>query len=135
MYYMKDLVRGFVKWFVIVLLTLNVILWVTVATKCQEYDYYYPEEKTHSELHKDRKEWEDSIRYRIAEITSVDGDLIYWKKETRREIKLSSFGYDKTLQVEKGWINKPTGCHQMWYCITHNFVYMIYSLDKKWCKE
>lgn len=124
-YYVKDLVRGFVKWFIIVMLTLNAILWASVAVRCQE----------HNNGHKDRKEWEDDIRYRIALITSINGDTIFWKKETKYEVRLASFWYDSTLQVDREWTKKPLGCHQMWYCIKHSFVYMIHRVDDKWCKE
>jgi hypothetical protein len=122
-YYVKDLVKGFIKWLLIVLLGLNVILWVTVATKCQ----------THYEDHTDSEEWEDSVRYRIADITEVNGDIIFWKKPSKYEVKIGRFYYDGSLKTEREWSKKPLGCFQMWYCYKHDFVYILNPIDKKYC--
>lgn len=103
--------------------TLNIILWGFIIARCQE----------HSKLHTDQEEWENSVRYKIAVITSKDGELIYWTKRTKYGITLGSFGYDKLLQAPKSFQEKPRGCYQIWYCNDHKFAYMVEAVDQKYC--
>ncbi len=120
---MRILVRGFVRWLIIVLLTLNVIIWGSIIAHCQE----------HKKLHPDRDEWEESVRFKVIEITSIDSDLIYWTKFSKKTIILSSFGYDKTLITDMDF-KFPAGCYESTFCMKHSFIYMLWKIDKKFCK-
>jgi len=112
---MKDLVKGFVKWFIIVLLTLNVILWVSIIARCQ----------THPK-HDSIADVEDTAGFISVKFLSKDDRLIYWKREMKREVKLSSFGYDKYTK----FVDKLEGDLCILYCKTHSFAYIVTQ-----CKE
>ena len=55
---------------------------------------------------------------------SKDDHLIYWKRETKNEIKLSSFGYDKYTKFETP-LDKLDGKLCVIYCKTHSFAYLV----------
>lgn len=108
---MKDLVRGFVRWVIIVLLALNLMLGVVLVARCQDGH----------EKHKSEADVEDTMGFMTVKFMSKDERLIYWKRETRTEIKLSSFGYDKYTKFE----GKLEGRLCIVYCKTHLFAYLV----------
>lgn len=113
---MKDLVRLFVRWVIIVLLTLNIMLGVVLVARCQDVH----------EKHKSKDDVEDTMGFMTVQFISKDERLIYWKRETKTEIKLSSFGYDKYTKFE----GKLDGTLCIVYCKTHLFAYLVIQCNK-----
>lgn len=110
---MKELVKGFMKWLIIVLATLCLIVWVIIfKAYCQDV---HPKHLT-------QEDFEDTIAYRIVTITSKDDRLLYYKKELKLRVFLGSFGYDKYTRFDD---KKYEGCYQVLYCKTHNFAYIV----------
>jgi len=110
---MKSLVKGFVRWLLIVLATLTIITWSVAVLKCQ----------THPK-HDNLADFEDDVRFGTFTFLSVDKDKVYWKRDTKWELKLGSFDYDSTTKWDR---SKPTGgCVVLIYCITHKFLYTLY---------
>lgn len=91
------------------------------TTNCQNF---VEKSKTtaHLELHSDQEEYEDSIGFTTIKVTSKDESNIYWSKATKREIKLSSFGYDKETHFPD---KKVEGCFIAVYCKKHLMLYML----------
>lgn len=122
---MKDLVKGFIKWCLIVLLTLNIILWAFIAIHCQAVAQQLD---THPR-HASQEDVEDTMGFISVQFLSKDDRLIYWKRETKYEIRLSSFGYDQYTRFE----TKPEKLHGkicVIFCRTHLFAYLVTQ-----CKE
>lgn len=122
---MKSLVKGFIKWLIIVLATLTLIVWVFIFTAfCQSvYDAAKP--KTTQDVHPKHpslEDFEDSIGYRIVTITSKDDRLIFYTKELKNRVYLGSFAYDKYTRFDD---KKFEGCYNILYCKTHNFAYVV----------
>lgn len=117
---MKSLVRGFVRWVILVGITLNVILWGLIIAHCQDI---HPRHDTQESV-------EDEMGFITVHFLSKDKRLIYWKRETKNEIKLSSFGYDDYTRFELIDKDKLSGKLCVIYCKTHLFAYLITK-----CKE
>lgn len=113
---MKDLVRLFVRWVIIVLLTLNIMLGVVLVARCQDIH----------EKHASEADVEDTMGFITVTFLSKDERLIYWRRETKYEVKLSSFGYDKHTKFE----GKLEGKLCIVYCKTHLFAYLVTSCKK-----
>lgn len=113
---MKDLVKGFVKWLILVLTTLNIILWSFIIARCD----------THPK-HESRADFEDTMGFISVQFMSKDDNLIFWRRESKHEIKLSSFGYDKYTKFE----GKLEGQLCIIYCKIHNFAYVITECKEK----
>lgn len=111
---MKELVKGFVKWVIIVFVTLDIIVWSVVLCHCQ-----HPK-------HPSNEDFEDTMGFITVTFMSQDDRLIYWKRETRNEVRLSSFGYDKYTKVEE----KLEGKLCIVYCKTHMFAYIVTKCSK-----
>lgn len=103
----------FVRWVIIVLLVLNLILGVAIIATCQEVH----------EKHSTQADVEDTMGFMSATFMSKDDRLIYWRRETKYEVKLSSFGYDKYTKFE----GKLEGRICIIYCKTHQFAYLVTS--------
>lgn len=116
---MKYLVRGFIRWLMLIGIGLNLIVWTAIIARCQ-----------HRTLHTDQDEWESSIRVKIVTATSRDDNLVYWKKNKKLEIVMSSFGYDKDTRFSDFEIGK---CYQVFYCEKHLMSYIWDRIDKKYC--
>lgn len=112
---MKTLVKRFVRWLIIVLLTLDLILLATIMAMCQDI---HPK-------HSDQTSVEDEMGFISVYFLSIDNRLIYWKRETKHEIKLSSFGYDKYTKFELLDKDKLKGRLCIIYCKTHLFAYLV----------
>lgn len=113
---MKFLVRGFVRWFIIVGITLNVILWTAIIANCQH------------EKHDNPTDLEDDIRIKTVFFLSIDKDTVYFKRETKYRIDLGSFVFDNQTVWDR---NKPTpNCMVAVFCITHNYLYSFYPCKK-----
>lgn len=120
---MKDLVKGFVKWLIIILATLTAILWSVIITAyCQ-----LAKTDIHPK-HPSLDDWEDTIAYRVVTITSKDERLLYYKKELKMRVYLGSFGYDQYTRFDD---KKFEGCYQVLYCRTHNFAYVVSPCKKE----
>lgn len=107
---MKSLAKGFIRWLLIVLATLTIITWTVAVMRCQ----------TH-EKHESQADVEDTMRFITVDFMSKDDRLIYWRRETKYEVKLSSFGYDKYTKFE----GKLEGKLCIIYCKTHLFAYLV----------
>lgn len=120
----KELARGFGLWFTRIMFVLTFLLWTAIITVyCQ-----------HSQYHSEFSEWEDTVRFKVIDITGMTGDEIQWQKQTRMRLILGAFSYDHTLRVDKSFTKNPKGCHQAWYCANHFFVYMLAPVDSKYCR-
>lgn len=108
---MKDLVRLFVRWVIIVFLTLDLILGAVIIARCQDVH----------EKHSTQADFEDTMGFISVHFLSKDDRLIYWRRETKYEVKLSSFGYDKYTKFE----GKLEGRLCIIYCKTHLFAYVV----------
>lgn len=121
---MKALVKGFVKWLIVVLLGLNCILWTAIIANCQEKN----KEVEHKTLHTDRGEWEETIGLKFITVTSKDERLIYFYQVRKFERRISSLGYDKDTRFDFGAAKKPyefSGCFVAFYCKTHLMIYLM----------
>lgn len=114
---MKDLVRLFVRWVIIVLLALNIMLGVVIIARCQDGH----------QKHSSQDDVEDTMGFISVYFLSKDERLIYWRRETKHEVKFSSFGYDKYTKFE----GKLEGRVCIIYCKTHLFAYLITECSKK----
>lgn len=118
---MKDLVRGFIRWVLIVGITLNIILWATIIAHCQ-----------HNLQHPDQDSWEASVRITFITVTSKDKDLIYFYTTRKWEQRLASIGYDdKTMfQSVKDKKQKEVlqGCYLMFYCLEHKMALFLQQI-------
>ena len=114
LYYMKDLVKGFVKWFIIVMLTLNIILWASVAVRCQ-YEPAKPKDtpEVHP-VHKTQEDFEDTVGFRTVEFISKDHRLLFYKKNTKTMVMLGSFGYNKLTRFDSDNIMSGKSCVLYW---------------------
>lgn len=111
---MKELVKSFVKWVLIVLVTLNIILWSVAVLKCQ----------TIHEEHDSVADLEDDIRIRSVIFLNIDKDTIYYKRETKYQVDLKSFVFDTKTNWDR---SKPTPkCMVAIMCVTHNYLYAFY---------
>ena len=121
---MKSLVRGFVRWVILVGITLNVILWGFIISHCQT-----PE---HDKLHPDQDSWEASVRITFITVTSKDKDLLYFYTSRKWEQRLASIGYDnKTVfQSVKDKKQKEVlqGCYLMFYCLEHKMALFLQQI-------
>lgn len=115
---MKALVRGFVKWLMIVLTTLCVFLLTAVVTYCQPKDV--PD--THP-VHKSFEDWEEAIGFRTVEFTSKDHRLLFYKKQRKYTVFLGSFGYNKETRFDSEKLFEGRFC--VLYCKTHQYAYII----------
>lgn len=107
---MKWLVKSFIRWVILVGITLNIVLWGFILVKCQEHP-----------KHDSQVDVEDTMGFISVQFLSKDDRLVYWKRETKYEVRLSSFGYDKYTKFE----GKPEGRICVIYCRTHMFAYLI----------
>lgn len=115
---MKDLVKGFVRWCLIVLATLTIILWVFIfMTYCQDV---HPK-------HKSNEDFEETVAFRTVIFTSKDDKLLFYKKEYPKTVYLGSFGYDQYTKFYDFKLNTKM-C--VLYCRTHSFAYIISTCDK-----
>ena len=117
----KALAKGFIRWLIIVGLTFNVIVWGVIAAKCQEL---HPKHDSSASV-------EDEMGFISVTFMSKDDRLIYWKRETRHEIKLSSFGYDKYTKFEFVDKDKLNGRLCIIYCKTHMFAYLVTQCENR----
>lgn len=109
----KDLVKGFVRWLIIVFVTLNIIVWSVAVLRCQ----------TH-EKHDNQADLEDDIRIKSVVFLNVDKDTVYFKRETKYRVDLGSFVFDSQTKWDR---SKPTpSCMIALYCITHHYLYAFY---------
>lgn len=108
---MKTLVRAFMRWVMIVFLVLDFILLSVIVARCQSVH----------ERHPDYVDAEDTIRFMSVIFISKDDKLIYWKRETRYELILSSTAYDDKTKLE----GKLDGRICIIYCKTHLYAYLI----------
>lgn len=116
---MKDLVRGFMKWLIIVLTTLTLITWVFIfMVYCQDA---HPQ-------HKSNDDFEETVAFRTVVFTSKDDRLLFYKKEYAKTVYLGSFGYD---QYTKFYDFKLDTKMCVLYCRTHSFAYIVDSCEKK----
>jgi len=107
---MKELVKGFFRWFLIILTTLTLIVWASIFwVYCQEHP-----------KHESQEDVEETVRYTTVQYLSNDKRLIYWKKETKYRVIMSSFGYDKYTRFE-GKMDRVC----ILYCQTHLFAYLV----------
>ena len=121
---MKALVRGFVKWLIIVLLGLNAIIWASAIAHCQTVT----KEPEHMTLHPDKEEWEDSIGFYAGAITSKDERLIYITRKIKMGLKLTSLGWDKNTRFDDPAAKpyKLQGeCFAFIYCKKHLMAYVV----------
>lgn len=110
---MKDLVKGFIKWLMIVLTTLTLILWGLIfVAYCQD----------NHPAHKSTEDFEDTVGFRSVKITSKDDRLIFYTKELKNRIYIGSFGYDKYTRFDDF---KLDGKYCVLYCKTHLFAYIV----------
>lgn len=119
---MKELVKGFVRWLIIVLATLTIIVWSVAVLRCQTV------EPPHMTLHADREEWEDSIGLYFGAINSKDDKLIYISRRLKNQIKLTSLGYDKETRFDDPAVKpyKLSGqCFVFIYCKKHLMAYVV----------
>jgi len=70
----------FVRWVIIVFLALDIMLGVVIIARCQD---------TH-ERHTSQADVEDTMGFISVTFMSKDDRLIYWKRETKYEVKLMS---------------------------------------------
>lgn len=118
---MKDLVKGFVKWLIIVLATLTIITWGTIIAHCQN-KIVAPPYYSHEE-HKDLEDMEEDIRLKSIFIVATDPRMVFWKKESKDKVDVGQFTTDDRSRVDKV-ITK--GCYIALYCTTHNYLYALY---------
>lgn len=125
---MKELVKGFIKWLIIVLATLTLIVWVFIFTAfCQSvYDAARPRETTHPP-HKTLEDFEESIGFRYVVAMSKDSSLLFYKKDYKNRIHLGSFGYDKFTK----FVGNYEGTLCVLYCKTHQFAYIVAPCEEK----
>lgn len=109
---MRDLVRQFTRWVIIVLLILNLVLGAAIISRCQEVH----------EKHESREDFENTMGFKSIILMSKDDRLVYWKKELKMRVVLSSFAYDKYTRFE---VKQMEGCALAIYCKTHNFLYLL----------
>lgn len=115
---MKDLAKGFMRWLILVLATLNIVLWVSIIAHCQEHS------------HPDQDSWEASVRITFITVTSKDKDLIYFYTTRRWEQRLASIAYDKqtVFQKDKKQKELTQGCYLMFYCIEHKMALFLQQI-------
>lgn len=112
---MKDLVRGFAKWLIIVFATLNIIVWSVAIARCQH-------------AHDNQADLEDDIRIKTVSFLNVEKDTVYFKRETKYRVDLGSFVFDEQTKWER---DKPTpSCMVAVFCTTHNYLYLFYPCKK-----
>lgn len=112
---MKELVKGFIKWVIIIIVTLNIVVWTAALVRCQ-----------HS--HDDQADLEDNIRIKSISFLSVDGNKVYFKRETRYRVDLGSFEFDSDTVWNRD--KPPPKCMVAIYCITHDYLYAFYPCKK-----
>lgn len=110
---MKDLVKGFIRWVLIIFITLNVILWGFIVTAyCQH------------EKHDNVQDMEDDIRIKRVDFLNAEKNTIYFKRATKYRIDLGSFVFDDDTKWDR---SKPTPtCMVALYCVTHSYLYAFY---------
>lgn len=108
---MKQLARLFMRWLIIVLLVLDTILFFAITAKCQSVH----------QQHVDLVDLEDKVGFMSVIFLSRDDNLIYWKRETKHEVILSSFAYGKNTVID----GKLDGKLCILYCREHLFAYFI----------
>lgn len=96
---------------------------LAIAVNCQSFTKVKKEKKIlHTDLHTvdDQGEWEDAHRVITFRFTKKENGLIYWMKPLKREIKLSSFAYDKKSFLPK---HLESGkCYLAIYCKEHLWI-------------
>lgn len=114
---MRDLVKRFIKWCLIVLATLTIILWAFIITAyCQH------------EKHDSLADQEDDIRFKSVVFLNVDQDKVYFKRETKYRIDLGSFVFDTDTKWDR---SKPaSGCYVAVYCHAHDYLYIFHPCRK-----
>lgn len=105
----KFFVKGFIKWLLIVLVTLNIIVWSVAVLHCQTHPKH------------DNDDIEETIGFKSVIFMSKDDNNIYWKKETKTQVTLGSFGYDKYTK----FYGPVEGRLCVAYCKTHLFAYVV----------
>lgn len=121
---MKELVKSFVKWLLIVLTTLVVITWSFIfSAYCQEVkqEIHLP--------HPTQEDFEDNVRFVMVGAMSRDDRLLFYRKENRRSVFLGSFAWDKNTKFYNEWKD----CVAVLYCKAHNFAYVVQNIEGKHC--
>ncbi len=109
---MKDLVKGFIRWLLIVGATLNIIVWTAIVVHCQH------------DKHDTVSDMEDDIRMKSVIFLNIDKNTIYFKRETKYRVDLGSFEFDSKTNWDR---TKPaSGCYVAIFCITHSYLYAFY---------
>ncbi len=109
-----------------VLVSFVLLLIFTFAgeTKCQQF--VNKEAKEHKLQHTEQEEYEDAIRFKTITVLKQDSDFIYWAKNTKYKLQLSSFGFDKNTEFPKDY--KQEGCYMAIYCEKHLMLYTLVTM-------
>lgn len=110
---MKNLVKAFVRWLIIVLLVLNALVFWGVVKSCGQH------------RHDNQADLEDDIRIKTVTFLSIENDTLYFKRETKHRVDLGSFVFDSETKWDR---EKPfNGCYVALFCITHDYLYGFYT--------
>ena len=122
---MKDnLIEGFVRWLVVVIVTLLVI-----STVVCQYEAARPKANPDVHpVHKSQEDFEDTIGLKIVTAMSKDDRLLFYKKELKLKVHLGSFGYDQYTRFDD---TKWEGTYCVLYCKVHNFAYIVSPCKEK----
>lgn len=121
---MKDLVKGFVRWLIIVLATLCVITWSVAVLRCQTPN----KEPLHATQHKDMVQQEDEIRMMTVTVTDKNGNLVYMYRENGKVVEVTYLFWDDNSIIKDPSVKPPyqfKGCYLMLYCLQHKYIYWL----------
>lgn len=128
-YETKELVKGFVRWLIIILLVLNALVyWGIISAHCQEVKPTPKVEEIHAYKHKDKVQQEDEIRMMSVTVTEKNGDLVYLYRENKKVVEITFLFWDKNSVIKDKDVI-PTyqfkGCYLMLYCLEHRYIYWL----------
>ena len=123
---MKDLVKGFMRWLIIVLATLTIIVWSVAIVRCQTPT---PTPKVlHPQLHKDTIEQQDEIRFMFITVTDKNGDTIYFYRNGKNTVEVSMLFWDEYSIYKDADAKAPyqfKGCFAALICLKHAYIYWL----------
>lgn len=113
---------GFIKWIGKMVLLLSVFAFAAaIIGKAQGRNIKPPPFISHPD-HDTLEEMEETIRFKMITIISIEPRMIFWKKESKDRIDVGSFTYDDRSFVG----NVQKGCYVALFCLTHDYVYSLY---------
>jgi hypothetical protein len=127
---MKELVKGFIRWLIIVLLVLNALVyWGIISAHCQEKN------EVHSQKHTETIEQQDEIRFMFITVTDKNGDIVFYYRESKKQIEISMLFWDEQSVLRDPNASRPykfKGCYAALICLKHLYIYW---LERQPCSD